>query len=103
MAMTIDELKLAPIEVVLEQIIENNEGVTASIVADRIMAVINALGWKVERTRVAEPEATLSEGHASTRRMTLDHEWYLGGLRHDPGVYVIMRVGPLPDGYEPTF
>lgn len=53
--------------------------------------------------RIAELEATLSEIHASTRRTTQTHEWYLDGLRHPPGVYVIMRVGPVPDGYEPTF
>ncbi len=52
---------------------------------------------------VAKLEAALSEIHASTRRLTFDHEWYLEGLRHGPGVYVLMRVGPVPEGYEPTF
>ena len=47
--MTIDELKAAPIDVVLEQIIENNEGVPPHIVAARILSVLSTLGWKVER------------------------------------------------------
>jgi hypothetical protein len=46
---TIDELRTAPIEVVLEHIIENNEHVTPSIVAARIVSVLDTLGWKIER------------------------------------------------------
>lgn len=53
--------------------------------------------------RIAELEAVLSEIHASVRRMTFAHEWYLEGGRYSPGVYVLMRVGPVPEGYEPTF
>lgn len=57
----------------------------------------------VDRARIAELEKTLSEIHASVRRVTFTAEWYLDGLRHEPGDYVIMRVGPVPDGYEPAF
>lgn len=49
--MTIDELRAAPIVVVLEHIIENNQDVTSSIVADRIVSVLDTLGWKVERKK----------------------------------------------------
>lgn len=55
------------------------------------------------RKRIAELEAALSEIHSTARRTTQTHEWYLDGLRYPPGEYVIMRVGPVPDGYEPTF
>ena len=47
--LTIDELRAAPVATVLEQIIENNEGVTPCIVADRIVSVLDTLGWKIER------------------------------------------------------
>ena len=53
--------------------------------------------------RIAELETQLSEIHSTDRRTTQTHEWYLDGLRYPPGEYVIMRVGPVPDDYEPTF
>lgn len=53
--------------------------------------------------RIAELEAQIAEIHASAKRMTFANEWYVEGVRHRPGVYVLMRVGPVPDDHEPTF
>lgn len=30
----------------------------------------------------------------AARRMTFQSEWYLSGLRHGPGEYVLTRIGP---------
>lgn len=43
--MTIDELKAAPIEVVLEEILIENEYVPRDVLALRIVSVLDALGW----------------------------------------------------------
>jgi hypothetical protein len=34
---------------------------------------------------------------------TFDGEWYLNGLRHPPGEYVITRVGPAVEKSDPQF
>lgn len=52
--------------------------------------------------RIAELERQLSEIHASTRRMSFAHEWYIEGVRTPPGEYVLTRVGPVTSD-EPTF
>lgn len=44
--------------------------------------------------RIVELEAEISVVHGATRRHSFDCEWYLQGVRHDPGDYVLMRVGP---------
>lgn len=53
-------------------------------------------------TRVAELERQLSEIHASARRMSFAHEWYIEGVRTPPGDYVLMRLGPASSD-EPVF
>lgn len=47
--------------------------------------------------RIAELEAALAAIHATSRRVTHHHEWYLDGVRQSPGEYVVMRVGDAPD------
>ena len=47
--------------------------------------------------RIAELEAALAAIHATSRRVTHHHEWYLDGVRQSPGVYVVMRDGDAPD------
>lgn len=63
-------------------------------------------GWPVDPVeqadkRIAELEATLSDIYASTRRYSFDSEWCLQGVRHDPGDYVVMRVGPATKTEHP--
>lgn len=64
-------------------------------------------GWRVccaiLDERIAELEAALAEIHATARRVTHHHEWYLDGVRQTPGEYVIMRVGDAPVMQEPPF
>ena len=47
--------------------------------------------------RIAELETALAAIHATSRRVTHHHEWYLDGVRQSPGAYVVMRVGDAPD------
>ena len=54
-----------------------------------------------QRARIVELEATLSAIHATTRRHSFDSEWFLQGVRHDPGDYVVMRVGPATKSEHP--
>lgn len=44
--------------------------------------------------RVKELEKTLSDIHATATRISFDAEWMLGGIRREPGDYVVMRLGP---------
>jgi hypothetical protein len=46
---TVDELKAAPIEVVLEHFIEVNSEVTPSIAAAWLLSALDTLGWKIIR------------------------------------------------------
>lgn len=46
------------------------------------------------RKRIAELEAALADIHSTARRHSFACEWFLQGVRHDPGDYVLMRVGP---------
>lgn len=54
----------------------------------------------VLRNRIAELEATIAEMRAPTRH-SFDCEWYLQGVRHNPGEYVLMRVGPATKDEQP--
>lgn len=54
-----------------------------------------------QAARISELEATIAEMHASTRRYSFDCEWYLQGVRHNPGEYVLMRVGPATKDEHP--
>ena len=53
--------------------------------------------------RIADLESQIARIHTSTRRMTFAHEWYLEGLRHGPGEYVLMRIGPARGDDGPAF
>lgn len=77
------------------------DDVCSMIVPSDLRLLIGAIDAKDER--IAELEAQIAEIHASAKRMTFASEWHVEGVRHGPGVYVLMRVGPVPDDYEPTF
>jgi hypothetical protein len=53
------------------------------------------------RRRVANLEKLVSDIHSTGRRVTMTSEAYIGGLRFDPGDYMIMRIGPVSD--DPKF
>ncbi len=62
---------------------------------------VNEATWNAREDRIAELEKTLSDIHASTRRMSFTNEWYLEGLRNPPGDYVLMRLGPVTSDETP--
>ena len=51
--MTIEELRAVPLELLIEYIIAANEYARPDIVAIRIIATLNAMGWKIEREAAA--------------------------------------------------
>jgi predicted homoserine dehydrogenase-like protein len=51
--------------------------------------------------RVAELEKTFREAHSM--KVSFDVEWYLGGIRMNPGVYVVMRLDDKPEKVEIPF
>ncbi len=59
--------------------------------------------WQLptDRARIAELEALVSEMHASGLRLEFTHEWYVSGVRRDPGTYVLMRIGPAKEAETP--
>lgn len=64
-------------------------------------AIADAATVGKQSRRIAQLEAELSNIQASTRRYSFDAEWYLQGVRHDPGDYVIMRIGPAKQDENP--
>lgn len=70
-------------------------------------AVAGSMAWSPTKReaafvdRVRELEAMVSEMHASGLRLEFTHEWYVSGVRRDPGTYVLMRIGPAKDAETP--
>lgn len=60
-------------------------------------------GFEAQCEKIEHMEAVLADIHATSRRVTHHHEWYIDGVRQSPGVYVVMRVGDAPDAPETPF
>lgn len=68
----------------------------ASLVSPELQSEMLAMG-----ARIAELEAQVSEIHNSSRRVQIDYEMIIYGVRVEPGQYVMMRVGDAC--FDPTF
>jgi hypothetical protein len=45
--------------------------------------------------RIAELERLVSEMHSTSHRVSFTAETIIGGVRYEPGDYVLMRIGPV--------
>lgn len=86
---------------------EDRDGVLGTlrdVAAGSFDVHLRPAGTLIAARRIQELEAQVAAmSEARSMRISHDCEWYLGGIRMKPGVYVVIRVSDEPERSEVSF